>query len=224
MMRLRDSTGEAPESTAPSPRRRPTGPAVLAIAGVALLAVLIGLVLAFTGDDGTDSAADAADTTTSLATTSAPASPTSDAAQPAPTSNPDDLPPALPAVALDSVADAGNGITATLPLIESIQGSGTGPGNVAGPALRVTVRVHNDTADPLSLDGVAVNMAYGADKTPASPLDDPSQAPFSGAIGPGETADGVYVFSVPADARDAITVDLSYQAGAPRLLFTGPVG
>jgi hypothetical protein len=31
------------------------------------------------------------------------------------------------------------------------------------------------------------------------------------------------VFSVPAGARDSVTIEVGYQAGAPLLLFTGPV-
>jgi hypothetical protein len=127
-------------------------------------------------------------------------------------------------VALDGTAQVGDGVSATLPRIEEIQGSGTGPGNIAGPAIRVTVRIHNDTGQPVSVNEVAVNMAYGADMTPASPLDDPSQTPLVGTVQPGETAEGIYVFSVPSDARDSVTVEVGYQAGAPLLYFTGPVG
>ena len=229
MRRLRGSAGDAPESAGGSPRRRPTRTTVVVIAGVALLAVLIGLVLVFTGNDGTEPAAGAAAPTTSPATTSAAttspsAAPTSGAAKSSTTPNPDGLPPALPAVPLDGTAKAGDGVSATLPRIEEIQGSGTGPGNIAGPAIRVTVRIHNGTRQPVSMDGVAVNMFYGSDMTPASPLDDPSQAPFHGTVAPGEAAVGVYVFSVPSGARDSVTVEVGYKAGAPLLHFTGPVG
>ena len=90
-------------------------------------------------------------------------------------------------------------------------------------ALRVTVRVENGTAEPVALGGVAVNLAYGPDRTPASPLDDPSRRPFATMVEPGESAEGVYVFTVPADERDRVAVEVGYEAGAPLLLFTGPV-
>ena len=38
------------------------------------------------------------------------------------------------------------------------------------------------------------------------------------------SGEGVYVFSVPTDVRDRVTLEVGYQAGAPLLLFTGPVG
>lgn len=136
--------------------------------------------------------------------------------------NADELPPALPAVALDAPAQVGNGIVVTVSSVEAIEGAAEGPGNVAGPALRVTIRITNGTDEAVSLDGVAVTMAYGTEGTPASPLDDASRRPFAGSVAPGEEADGTYVFTVPADARGTVTIEVGYQPGAPRLLFTGP--
>ena len=180
------------------------------------------LVLGSDDEGAADAAAEHRHVDDPAATTSVPPPPPTPTPT-GPTAEVDELPPALPEVALDAAAAVGNGIVATLPSIESIEGSAVGPGNIAGPALRVTVRIQNGTAQPVSLDGVAVNMSYGADRTPASPLDDPSRRPFSGMVAPGESGEGVYVFTVPADARDSVTVEVGYQAGAPLLLFTGPV-
>jgi hypothetical protein len=130
-------------------------------------------------------------------------------------------PPSLAPVRLNAPAAEGNGITARVIGTQAIQGSATGPGNVDGPALRVTLRITNGTARPVSLDGVAVNLAYGPALTPASPLDDRSQAPFHGTVAPGGSADGVYVFTIAVRDRDAITLTVGYQAGAPILVFTG---
>ena len=202
------------------PRRRRLA---YAVAAVALVVALVALVLVLGSDDegATDAAGNTATSTTPRDTSVPPPPPTPTPT--GPTAEVDELPPALPEVALDAAAAVGNGIVATLPSIESIEGSAVGPGNIAGPALRVTVRIQNGTAQPVSLDGVAVNMSYGADRTPASPLDDPSRRPFSGMVAPGESSEGVYVFTVPADARDSVTIEVGYQAGAPLLLFTGPV-
>ena len=211
----------ASEASAPSVGRRRVW-----IVAAAVVAVLLGIAVIVLAQVGRSApTADGGATTSSSASTSASATPTA-APAPAPTATvegSEEFPPALPAVALDGTAEAGNGISASLSRIEAIQGSGIGPGNVAGPALRVTVRIHNETADPLPVDGVAVNMSYGIELTPASPLDDPSQAPFRGVVAPGDTSEAVYVFSIPSDARDSVTVEVGYQAGGPRLLFAGPV-
>jgi hypothetical protein len=137
------------------------------------------------------------------------------------TGDPAELPPSPPAVALDATAAVGDGVTGTLESLEAIEGTATGPGNVAGPALRVTVRLENGTAGPVSLDGAVVTMAHGAGQTPASPLDDPSAAPLSGVLDPGGSAVGVYVFTVAEDARETVTVSVGYRPGAPYLVFTG---
>jgi hypothetical protein len=140
-----------------------------------------------------------------------------------PTGDVDEPPGSLPPVALTATAEIGNGIVATLPSIEEIEGHAVGPGNVSGPALRITVRIRNGTSEPVSLDGVSVNVAYGPELTPASPLGDSSTDPFTGSLSAGAEADGVYVVSVPADARESVTIEVGYQPGAPLLLFTGPV-
>jgi hypothetical protein len=206
--------------TAPEPDRRRR---IVAVVAAVLVVVLVVLVVALRDSSGSADEAGSSSSTTSAATdTSMPAPlPT-----PTPTGPPvvvDEPPPALPEVPLDAAAAVGNGIVATLPRIEAIEGTAVGPGNIAGPALRVTVRIENGTAERVSLEGVAVNMSYGPDRTPASPLDDPSRRPFGGLLAAGNSADGIYVFSVPADARDSVHIEVGYQAGAPLLLFTGPV-
>jgi hypothetical protein len=219
-----DSTG--PATTTTGGRRK-----LLLGGGALLLVALLALVLVLTqgGDDESSSGGaaaatgSAATTTTAGPTAGSGAAPTTAAPATGATEGAEELPAELPEVALDAPAAAGNGVVATLPSIEAIQGSATGPGNVNGPALRVTVRIQNGTAEPISLDGVATNMYSGSDRTPASPLDDPSRRPFAGTVAAGETAEAVYVFSVPVDVRDDITVEVGYAAGAPLLLFRGPV-
>jgi hypothetical protein len=224
---------EGADPAGPGPTRRRL---VLAAVAVVVVAALIALALVLTDDgtaspatgDGAPAAATSADPTTTpdptvAADTGVPPAPIT----PEPTGPTEDVdapPPSLPEVPLESPAAVGNGIVATLPSIEAVQGEATGPGNVNGPALRVTVRIENGTDEDVSLAGVATNLYTGTDRAPASPLDDASQRPFAGTVAAGGSAEGVYVFSVPADARDSVTVEVGYEAGAPLLLFTGPVG
>ena len=214
------------DAGAPPWRRR-----LLVGAGAAILVAVVALVWLLTsgGDDGDSGGATAADASTAAPTSGAPVDETVAPLPPTPTptgptEDVDQPPAALPEVPLDAPAAVGNGIVATIASIEAIEGTGVGPGNIAGPALRVTVRIENGTADAVSLDGVAVNMYSGSERTPASPLGDPSQVPFTGMVAPGATGEGVYVFRVPPDVRDLVTVEVGYQAGAPLLLFTGSAG
>jgi hypothetical protein len=236
---------ESPAGPAPEADRGPGRRRLLLLAGLALVvvaALVLGVALASqddgratTGTPSSPSAAAAAEGTASGAPTSAPspgAAPEADAAAtpestpasvPAPTADPNEAPPSLPPVDLDRAVPV-LGVVASVSDIEAFTGQAVGPGNVNGPALRVTIRLENGTDADLSLDGVAVAVAYGADRTPASPLDDPSQSPFAGTLPAGEAAEAVYVFSVPADAGDQLTVSVGHQPGAPIAVFAGTAG
>jgi hypothetical protein len=225
----------APRAT-PTRRREALGGA--ALAAVAALAIAVASLT--TGPDGGAPATEAAPST---APSSTPSSTPSDVppaevpATPAPgpgdvpvvaapvpageTGAADVFPVALPAVALDTPAAGGDGVRAEVVSLEAIDGSGTGAGNIAGPALRVTVRLTGGTADPVALDLVGVTLTHGADQTPASPLDDPSADPFGGSLEPGATAEGTYVFSVPEGDRDLVTLSVGYRADAASLVFSG---
>jgi hypothetical protein len=209
---------------APSRRRLLVTAAAVLCAALAVLAVLAGR-----GDDGGTAAPGTATATATATVPTEVVRPTGTVPPPPPTPEPTGptedaaaLPPSLAPVALTEEAAVGNGVTATVEDLEAVQGSAQGPGQVAGPAVRVTVRIVNGTGAPVSLDAVAVDVTSGPGATPASPLEDATAAPFSGTVRPGDAAVGVYVFTVPADQRDAVTVAVGYQAGAPYLVFTGP--
>lgn len=204
----------------PSPRRRRwlIGAATVVVAVVAALVVL-GLT---GGGRGTDSTPEAQAAPTSRAPASvhlAPAPPTPSAS--GHTSDANTLPSSLPAVGIGRSASVGDGVTGTVVALEAIDGTGHGRGDLAGPAVRATIRLTNGRKAPVSVDAVATAMTYGSDHRPAPPLDDPSSKPFRGLLQPGSSTTGVYVFTVPADQRSAITVAVGYRAGAPFMVFSG---
>lgn len=96
------------------------------------------------------------------------------------------------------------------------------PGEVSGPAVTVTVTAINDATEAQSLESAVVTLTtddgqLGIGTTAGSP------APFTGAVEPGETATGTYVFMLdPAEDR-SVSVSVNYAAGEPVAVFTGKV-
>ena len=121
---------------------------------------------------------------------------------------------------LDEQADL-EGVVVRVTKLESVDGVAEGPGEVAGPAIRTTVTVTNNTDEAVPLAPALVNLYYGADKTPAGELSGPNAAPFEGVVEPGATVTGQNVFAVPADSRGRVTVEVFISVDVPILQFTG---
>lgn len=127
-----------------------------------------------------------------------------------------------PPVSIDDVADPGTGMSFRLARLEAVQGEANGPGEIAGPAIRVTVEATNDTGAPVLLETVVVDLVYGSEKSSAAPLSGPGVVRFSGELAPGASATAVYVFDVPVDQRAEVSVVVSYAASVSPVVFTGP--
>jgi hypothetical protein len=127
-----------------------------------------------------------------------------------------------PAVALTDTADFGGQVSARISQVSAIQASATLPGEIAGPAVAVTVEITNGSSAAIGLDTVTVTLA-DAGGTPATTISSDPAAPLQGALEPGAAKSGTYVFTVPADQRNPVTVTVNYSTGAPTLVFTGQV-
>lgn len=127
-----------------------------------------------------------------------------------------------PPVGLDEPAEPADGLRVSLASIESFTGSVSVPGEVAGPALQVTVEVENKGKSAALTDTLIVNVYYGPDRTPANILVRPrTDLPLS--VPAGKTAEGVYAFSVPENARGQILVEVDLSVDLPVVLFEGAV-
>ena len=128
--------------------------------------------------------------------------------------------PVADSVARDRVAQFGDGVSAAVTGVAPFTATGAGIGEVAGPAVRVTVTVTNGSSAAVSLDATTVNAYFGSDAIPASPLpSDGSSAPFSGSLAPGTTATGVYAFGIADGADDTVVVTVGRGAGSPLVVF-----
>jgi len=114
-------------------------------------------------------------------------------------------------------------LTAQISRVEEVEGTARGPGEVAGPALRVTVTITNSTSGEASLRTAVVSCYFGADRTPAPELREPGGRPLSAIVDAGTAVDGVYIFAVPEDQRDNVTIMVDYSVEVVPLLFQGDV-
>ena len=114
-----------------------------------------------------------------------------------------------------------DGMRVALTKIESVQGEAVQPGEVAGPAIRVTVTVTNGTQATFNTAAIVVNAFYGEDRTPAGQLAQPGGAPFLGRLAPGETTYGTYLFAIPTKERSNVTITVDYSTEVGIVVFKG---
>ncbi|SDO31401.1 hypothetical protein SAMN04515671_0527 [Nakamurella panacisegetis] len=124
------------------------------------------------------------------------------------------------AVPLTRSANFGGKVSASIVGVNGITAEARGPGEIAGPAVAVTVEIENKSARSIDLSRVTVNVT-NSKGNPASPLSGPPTAPFSGTLKPGGQSQGTYVFSVGAGQRSPIGISVSYSTDAPVLMFVG---
>ncbi len=96
------------------------------------------------------------------------------------------------------------------------------PGEVAGPAVAVTVRITNTGSTPIDLGAVTVNV-LDADGQASAPLTSAPAAPLEGELQPGDDAEGVYLFEFGADRAEPVTIEVSPTVDSPIAVFVGPI-
>jgi len=187
----------------------------IAVGGAALV-VLIGLLIARPWEAGTPAATSTpTDGQTSVSPDPDP-SETPATPEPTDTASPEPVPIESPGVIV-------SGVTAEVTGIEAVDGVAKGPGEVSGPAIRFTVTITNTTSSTVDLTATVVTVDYGADRTPAGQLYQPGASPMPTKVAAGDTASGVYVFTIPTDQRDLVHITVDYSVGVPPLVFTGKV-
>lgn len=196
---------------------------------VAVVVVVALALLAWRLSASSVSSASPSDSATTSASSPAPepSTATSDAADPV-----EALPPSgvtidefgrehLDPVPFDAAPSPREGITVKLDGIEAVDGQYLVPGEVAGPALRVTLTVSNDTDAAQSLSLLVVNLYYGEAGVPAGTLTNPGGKVLTGEIPPHSSATGVYLFNTPEDQRKIVRVEVDLEAQARVVLFEG---
>ncbi|MFP7760251.1 hypothetical protein [Marisediminicola sp. LYQ85] len=123
-------------------------------------------------------------------------------------------------VSLDEAAELPSDVIVEITETRRETVSANTPGEIAGPAVIVGLRVVNDTASDLDLGSTVVSLV-GADGTLGQPTTAGPADPFTSIVSAGNSAEATYVFT---DAPSGvITLSVSYAGGAPIALFTGDV-
>lgn len=207
------------------------------VAGVVAAVVLVGGIVAVAATVG-DGTADEAGATGTSAITESPApsatgSPTAAATStPGSTDAPTTAPEPEPSLtwepgavddagALDDVATPQADVTVSLAKLEAVQGTAQGPGQVAGPALRVTLEVTNGTSEAIPLNAALVQVYCGPDRIPGDPLSGPGVSEFGGTLAAGDSATGVYVLTCPVELRDDVQITFGYVPAGAKVAFEG---
>ena len=123
---------------------------------------------------------------------------------------------------LDDVVTLDSGVKVSVTEITGLTVEAETPGEVAGPAVAATIRFENESGHPLDLGGTMVTLVDAAGNVAAPTTSEPA-APTSGTLDDGGTAEGTYVFRMPEDTRNAVTLTVDYAAGAPVVVFHGSV-
>jgi hypothetical protein len=179
-------------------------------------ASLVVVVGACSDDDSAGDAAsrqDTSTTSTTEATTDADAGTIHDTV-------PAEAKPILEPVGLQAVADYGDGVTARLTGVESLQVDAFMPGEISGPGVAITVELANGSETPINLDNVAVELVATGDRY-ATLITTREDTQLTGELEPGGSAEGTYVFTIADEDRSAVTVEVTYAAPKPTALFQG---
>lgn len=99
----------------------------------------------------------------------------------------------LPPVGVGDAVALGT-LETTVVSVEEVRVRPNGPGEVAGPATAVGLRVRNTSKVPVDLTGLAVTASSRDGGTPAVPAGGDPARPLAGALAPGRERSGTYVF------------------------------
>lgn len=110
-----------------------------------------------------------------------------------------------------------DGVAVEVVHVEKLEVTAQTPGEVAGPAVAVTVRIDNGSSTDLAVGSVIVTVQA---ETFGLPTTSEPSAPMMGVLDPGSSATGTYVFLLPEDDRDRLAITVEHAAGAPVAIFT----
>lgn len=126
-------------------------------------------------------------------------------------------------VDLDEVGKFGTGLAVKVVRTEAVAGEARVRGEIAGPAVRVTLKATNNTDEEVSLARSQVEVTYGETRVPGVVLSGPGVTEFPQSLAPGESARATYVYGIPESERELVQIVVFYSTDAPIVVFEGAV-
>ncbi|MCU1558708.1 MAG: hypothetical protein JWN09_2703 [Microbacteriaceae bacterium] len=191
------------------------------VAGAVAVAIVAGIIVAVA--IANSNSMNAGGTSQGTNPGSSP-TPTEASANPTPSASPS-IDPAVPRVPvpIDKPAPISPGLTAAITKFEAVQGEAKTPGEVSGPSVRITVTITNSTSAKASLATAVITAYYGDAETPALELSAPGGSPLPAEIAAGQSATGVYIFTIPVDQRGKVRIMVDYSVDVQPLVFAGAI-
>ncbi len=124
-------------------------------------------------------------------------------------------------VAFHSTGRPGEGLVVTIAKVESITSKAVTVGEVGGPALRITVAVHNQGPKSVQIYSALTNLYYGPQKSPADPAHEPGGKAFPPTVGPGKTVTGVVLYTIATKNRTDLDLEVNLDNRLRTLEFSG---
>lgn len=114
----------------------------------------------------------------------------------------------------------GTGVSVAITSVTAMTATAQGPGEVSGPALRIEVSVDNTSGHALDLSNTAVTLTDSEGNPGSGMLASPANW-LDGEVASDTSATGTYVFTLPEDARDPITVTVQVDTTMTTAEFSG---
>jgi hypothetical protein len=193
----------------------------------AVVVIIVGLVLTFwprgssNQPGGLNTVAPSGNYHTTTPTPDPVVTPVPPSSTSTPEPNATFLPRGRAPVPLDKTTTVVAGLTVKITSVASVAGTGAGPGDVNGPSIQVRMSVKNSTSKTVRLSNVVVNGYYSKAHTPASPLPKPGGKTFPETLAAGKTATGVFVFSIPKNQRQLVSITFDYSVKTSVVVFQG---
>lgn len=128
--------------------------------------------------------------------------------------------PSAPPVAVGEPAHVSAGILTKVVSIESVQGEARIPGEIAAPAIRVTLEFTNHTQSSVDMTRTVVIAEYGPDSVPAEELSG-GASEFPTEIAPGQSASAAFIFAVPVEQRNGVRFLVDHKLDLPIVVIEG---